>query len=171
VQWQNRFLKLNNFTPSKLFTCMKKAIFLFSLIVSMNIVRAQSSDIVSDEELRKYAIMMDSINTLTENIKNIITELVTKNPDISAARYNELSRLAGDSVKLKEAGATETELRALKKITEVRNQETNKLQEVLRTMATDYIGAATYNKIRNALRTDSALKAKYEAMMAELRVQ
>jgi Asp-tRNA(Asn)/Glu-tRNA(Gln) amidotransferase C subunit len=122
---------------------------------------------ITDEELARYVITMDSVAALTEQIKQVITELVTNNPAISAARYNELSRIAGDSVKLVEAKATPEEIRALKEITAKRDAETRKLQETFNKLATEYVGAATYNKIRNALRTDSALKARYEAMMAE----
>lgn len=133
-------------------------------------IQAQSVT-VTDEELQRYVIVMDSINELTEQLKSTISELVKNNAGITPARYNELSRLNGDSVKLKEAKATPAELKALKEITDRRNEETQKLQEAFKKLTTEYVGAATYNKIRNALRSDNELKARYDAMMEKRRKQ
>jgi hypothetical protein len=145
-------------------------IFLFFL-TGVNVLAQTPSVTVTDEELERYVIAMDSVNELTEQLKETISELVKNNPNLTAARYNELSKLNGDSVKLKEAQATPAELQALKEITERRNAETMKLQETFKKLASEYVGAATFNKIRNALRTDTELKARYDAMMAERKKQ
>jgi hypothetical protein len=68
---------------------------------------AQDDKTVSDEELQKYAIAMDSIETLKQNLITVITDLVENNPKVSASRYNELSRIIDDSTKLITASATE----------------------------------------------------------------
>ncbi|GIV35718.1 MAG: hypothetical protein KatS3mg032_0097 [Cyclobacteriaceae bacterium] len=145
----------------------KLFVLIFTIVCFFN-ASAQTTEVaVTDEELEKYVVTMDSVAVLTELIKQTITDLVNNNPALSASRYNELSRILGDSVKLKEAQATEEEIRALKEITARRDEETRKLQETFNKLATEYVGAATYNKIRNALRSDSALKTRYETMMAE----
>jgi hypothetical protein len=40
---------------------------------------------------------------------------------------------------------------------------------VFQSLAKDYIGASTYNKVRSALKSDAELKAKYNAMLAKLK--
>ncbi|MCS6974876.1 MAG: hypothetical protein NZM13_10365 [Cyclobacteriaceae bacterium] len=145
-----------------------KCFFSILLICLSAFALAQSSPtVVTDEELQRYVIAMDSINQLTEQLKQTLSDLIKNNPGITPARYNELSQLNGDSLKLKGAKATPAELKALKEINERRTAETLKLQEALKKLAAEYVGAATYNKIRNALRTDTELKNRYDAMMAQ----
>ncbi len=150
---------------------MRMISILFMTLIGMTGWAQNPSATITDEELKRYVVAMDSINELTEQLKQTISELVKNNPNITPARYNELSKFNGDSVKLKEAQATPAELKALKEISERRNEETMKLQETLKKLATEYVGAATYNKIRNALRTDTELKARYDAMLAERKRQ
>lgn len=150
---------------------MKPLFFLLLTCISIAATAQAPSAGITDEELKRYVIAIDSVNELTEQLKQTISDLVKNNPNITPARYNELSKFNGDSVKLKEAQATPAELKALKEISERRNAETMKLQETLKKLATEYVGASTYNKIRNALRTDNELKARYDAMMAERKKQ
>lgn len=150
---------------------MRPISILLVTLIGMTALAQTPSATITDEELKRYVIAMDSINELTEQLKQTISELVKNNPNITAARYNELSKLNGDSLKLKEAQATPAELKALKEIAERRNTETMKLQETLKKLASEYVGAATYNKIRNALRTDTELKARYDALLAERKKQ
>ncbi len=56
----------------------------------------------------------------------------------------------------------------MKEIIARRDEETKKINTTLQSLAKDYVGAATFNKIRNAIKSDAALKAKYDELMKEL---
>ena len=42
------------------------------------------------------------------------------------------------------------------------------INNAFQSLAKDYVGVASYNKIKKALATDEELKSKYEAMLKEL---
>jgi uncharacterized protein YpuA (DUF1002 family) len=130
---------------------------------------AQDDKTVSDEELQKYAVAMDSIETLKQNLISVITDLVENNPKVTAGRYNELSKIINDSTKLVETSATDEEVNAIKEIVARKKEETDKINEVFQSLAKDYIGASTYNKVRSALKSDAELKTKYDALLAKLK--
>jgi hypothetical protein len=126
---------------------------------------------ITDEALRQYALVMDSINDLTEQLKNRLTVLIKNNPKITEARYNQLVQLGSDHEKLKEAKATPEELAALQEINLKRTEETIKLSEVLKQLTTEKFGPAAYNAIRNAVKSDPEVKARYERILAEIRTK
>ena len=123
---------------------------------------------VTDEELTKYATAMDSINEMSVEVKEMITELVKNNKAVTAARYNEISKIIADEAKLTEAKATPEEIAFVKELAVKRDSATVKINQAVQALAKDYVGAATFNKVRKALSTDAALKTKYEALMTEL---
>lgn len=128
-----------------------------------------SAPAISNEELQQYAVVMDSINDLTEQLKNTLSQLIKNNPKISEARYNQLSQLGNDQEKLKAAKATPEELAALQEINLKRTEETIKLSEALKSLTTEKLGSASYNKIRNAIKSDPTVKARYEKIAADLK--
>jgi hypothetical protein len=129
---------------------------------------AQDAASVTDEELKKYAVAMDSIEVMKNHLIKVITEMVEHNEKITATRYNELSRIIDDEVKLTEAKATAEEIAAIKAVVAKKEEETAKINETFQSLAKDYVGAGTYNKVRSALKSDSELKSKYDALMQEL---
>ena len=142
---------------------------LFLMIMTTSVVNAQqSTDAVTDEELKKYAIAMDSIDNMKKDLMEEISELVKNNEKITAARYNELSKVINDETKLAEAKATPEEIAAIKEVLSKKDEGTAKIQSTFQSLAKDYVGAATYNKVRKALAEDADLKAKYDAIIAEL---
>lgn len=148
------------------------SLFIFSLIGYLSGVSGQDlSSTISDEELKQYAIVMDSINDLTEQLKGTLSKLIKNNPKISETRYNQLSQLGNDQEKLKAAKATPEELEAIQEINQKRTEETIKLSEALKSLTTEKLGASSYNKIRNAVKSDPEVKARYEKVAADLQKQ
>jgi hypothetical protein len=142
-----------------------KNIFLF-VIGCLAVGTAYSQNqTVSSEELAKYITAMDSVNKLTAAVKDTITEMVKKNKAVSASRYNELSKIIGDDVKLAEAKATPEEIAFVKQVTQRKEEETAKVNQTFQSLAKDYVGAATFNKVKKALAADPKLKAKYDSML------
>src|SRR5688572_23175112 len=77
---------------------------------------AQDAAAVTDDELKKYAVAMDSISELQAELNGSIKTMVTTNPTVSAARYNELFKIINDEGKLLEANATSDEINFVKEV-------------------------------------------------------
>jgi hypothetical protein len=131
-------------------------------------VSGQDSDAVTDEELKNYAVLMDSIEDMRQSLLSDMSESIKNNDQISAARYNELSKIIDDSVKLQSASATEAEIAAIKKVVANRDEGAAQIQETFKALVKDLLGASSYNKVKNALKSDAELKSKYESLLAEI---
>jgi uncharacterized protein YukE len=129
---------------------------------------AQDAAAVTDEELKKYAVAMDSINELQAELNGTIKAMVTTNTGVSAARYNELFKIINDEGKLLEANATADEINFVKQVIAKREEGTAKIKQTYQSLAKDYVGATAFNKVKKALTSDEALKTKYQGLMDEL---
>lgn len=125
-------------------------------------------DAITDDDLNRYAVAMDSIENMKTTLIATITEMVKGNEEVSAARYNDLSKIIDDEVKLTEAEATPVEIEFVKAVATKKEEETAKINEAFQSLAIDYIGAKTYNAVKKALAEDEAMKLKYEALLAGL---
>ena len=135
---------------------------------SLEQVQITDQDQITDEELQKYAVAMDSINDMKESLLEEISDIVKGDGKMTNARYNDLSKIANDPAKLAQAKATPEEIELLKKVAEKKNEGTVEINNTFKALAQDYVGASSYNKIKKALATDSELKSKYEAMLQDL---
>lgn len=150
---------------------MKNYILLLVLFIAVQNLQAQSADAqteITDSELEKYAVTMDSINDMKESLLEDITEMVKSNDKMTNARYNELSKIIDDQAALTKAKATPEEIAFLKEVAAKKEEGTAKIQETFQSMAKDYVGASSYNKIKKALTSDGAVKKRYETFMDKL---
>lgn len=127
------------------------------------------STAISDDELQRYAVMMDSIDEMRVSLLSEISDMVKSNERITVSRYNELSKIAEDQEKLTAANATEDELAALKEIQDKKDSGTVKINDAFRALAKEYVGASTYNKVRKALKDEPEVKSKYQTLLDELK--
>jgi uncharacterized membrane protein len=107
-------------------------------------------------------------DNMKEDLIDSISAMVKNNEKVTAARYNELSKIINDETKLAEAEAKPEEIEAIKGILKYKEEQTGKIQETFKSLATEYVGAAVYNKVKKALAENADTKAKYEALLAEL---
>lgn len=155
---------------------MKYIIILFALVAASVAVNAQDpvkqqtpdQEQITDEELQKYAVAMDSVNDMKETLLEEIGDIVKEEGKMTNSRYNELSKIANDEAKLAAAKATAEEKEVLKKVADKKAEGTEEINTTFQSLARDYVGAESYNKIKKALTTDTELKAKYETMLKEL---
>lgn len=151
---------------------MRNYIMLFALFFAVQTIQAQDSTPaqteISDEELEKYAVTMDSVEDMKASLLEDITEMVEKNEKMTNARYNDLSKIIDDEAALKEAKATPEEIAFIKDVAAKKEEGTKKIQETFQTMAKDYVGASSYNKIKDALKTNPELKKRYETQLGKL---
>jgi hypothetical protein len=150
---------------------MKFLTFLMTVVLVsvISIAKAQTTTpSFTDEDLKKYAVVMDSVKDMQATLRTSITEMVQKNTVMSVERYNELFKIAGDEAKLAEAKATPEEIAFLKQV-ETTNKDGNaKVNSTFQSLVKDYLGIKQYSAIKKSLETDSTTKAKYESMTNEL---
>lgn len=145
-----------------------KVLFLFLMTSMMSTMAIAQDDAITDEDLKKYAVAMDSIENMKGHLIETITEMVKGNEEVSASRYNELSKIIDDETKLAEAEATEVEIEFVKSVATKKEEETAKINEAFQSLAVDYIGAKTYNAVKKALKEDEEIMAKYKALTEAL---
>lgn len=145
-----------------------KVLFLFLTVWMMSTVAKAQDEGITDEDLNKYAVAMDSIENMKATFIETISEMVKSNENVSAARYNDLSKIIDDEAKLQEAEATPEEIEFVKSVAAKKEEETAKINETFQSLAKDYIGAKTYNAVKKALKEDAEIKAKYDSLMEEL---
>ena len=151
---------------------MRNFIMLFALFFVVQTIHAQDSSAtqtqITDEELEKYAVTMDSVEDMKTSLLEDITEMVEGNEKMTNARYNDLSKIIDDEAALKEAKATPEEVAFIKDVIAKKEEGTKKIQETFQTMAKDYVGASSYNKIKDELKTNPDLKKRYETQLEKL---
>ena len=123
---------------------------------------------VTEEELVRYATAMDSINEMSASVRLKLSDMVKDNPAITAARYNELSKIANDEAKLSEAKATPEEIAVLKEVADKKAEETTKINETYQTLAKEYVTPPVFNKVKKALASEPELKVRYDSLMTEM---
>lgn len=138
-------------------------------VLSLNTITAFSQDAtVSEEELTKYATVMDSVAEMSVVVQATLSDMVKESEVMNGTRYNELSKIATDEAKLAEAKATPEEIAFLNEVAEKKKTETLKINQAFQSLAKDYLGAATYNKVKKALAADAELKVKYDSLIEEM---
>jgi hypothetical protein len=147
---------------------MKYLTLAFVSVLMLSSYKISAQEQVSDEELKKYAVVMDSINDLRASLVEEIRTMVQEEGKMTSARYTELSKTENDEAKLAEVKATPEEIAFLKKVTEKKNQGTAEINKTFQALAKNYVGVSSYNKVKKALTTDTALKSKYETILEEL---
>lgn len=130
--------------------------------------RAQTSTEITDEDLKKYAVTMDSVESMQESLREIVAETVRSNTAMPVARYNELFKIAADETKMKAANATPEEVAFLKQIDDLRKVNIERINATYQALAKDYVGLKTFNAIRKSLESDQQLKARYDGVSKDL---
>jgi phage-related protein len=146
--------------------------FLCFIVLALSSHSAYSQDAtvsISDEELKKYAVAMDSIDNMRADLQKSISDFVKSSGKIGGTRYNELSKIINDEEKLKAAKATPEEIAAVKEVLAKKDEGTAKIQETFQALAKDYVGGTVYNKVKKALAADPAVKSRYDVILAEVK--
>lgn len=149
-----------------------KANLFFSILFlfAVTTVSAQeTNNTVSDEELTKYATAMDSVSELTTQLMDSISTMVKNSEAVTATRYNDLSKIITDEAKLAEAKATPEEIAFVKAVAEKKAEGTAAINATFQNLAKEYVGAATFNKVKKAIANDPAVKERYETLLSELK--
>lgn len=132
------------------------------LMLAAVVSKAQTTEKITDEDLKKYAVTMDSVEAMQQTLRKIVSTTVQKNTVMPVARYNELFKIIDDEAKLKTTNATPEEVAFIKEINALREENIKRINATYQALAKDYVGLTTFNAIRKSLKTDQELKARYD---------
>lgn len=150
----------------------KIKVWLIALLITAvggNVAMAQ--DEVSDEEIRKYAILDQVVLYMKKDISVELNKMIKAQEGIDGKRYSELAATKGDEAKLAAAGVTDFEKQFLSIVDNMKEERIDAIKVVNSALATKMVGdkGKTYKKIKAELKTDEALKARYAAILAEVK--
>jgi hypothetical protein len=123
---------------------------------------------VTDDDLKKYAIVMDSVENMKQALLTKISTKIKSNGKMKISRYNQLSKAIDDEAKLKELKATQEEVAFVKEVGTLKTEGAAKISETVESLANDFVGAAKYNKIKGSLEVDTNLRTRYEKIVSEM---
>ncbi|MDQ3393573.1 MAG: hypothetical protein M3512_05605 [Bacteroidota bacterium] len=127
---------------------------------------------VSDDELNKYAVVMDSIDAMKRNIQDDYNAMIQEEELMQGGRrFVEIQQVGDDSVRLTELNVTEMELEAFNKIQEKYTEMTTDFKESYTNLIKEDLGAALYNKVTKALKDDSEVKNRYDSILEEVKAE
>jgi hypothetical protein len=126
---------------------------------------------ITDEDLKKYAVVMDSVEAMKQNLLSEISTKIKSNGKIKISRYNELSKAINDQAKLTELKATPQEIAFVKEVGVMKTEGAAKISDTVEILAKDFVGAEKYNNIKNSLTTNTELKARYDEIFSEVQSQ
>ena len=152
---------------------MKKIVVLAFLVAGMFSVNAiaQETEEITDEELRKYAAMEDSVTAFYVMKNEEVIEMIKNHEVIEPGRYNEIKAAWEDEGKLAELEVTDEEKSAyegiLNAMAAVRDEVTELKINLIKDE--DILGVPIYNKINKAYKEDPEIKEKVDKLIAELK--
>lgn len=143
--------------------CMRiKFTFLTVLIFTGISAKGQQADSITNEELNRYAVMMDSLEALKKQRNDLSIKFAKGNEKITAARYQQLLPIIDDQKKLADSKASLNEVTYVKKALTDLTEEGKKFQIAFTSLMSEYVGYDTYSKVRKAISINPKVKARYE---------
>lgn len=152
---------------------MKKFNFLATLILILlagNTVIAQDEksdeDYLTDENLRKYAIIMEVKDGMIAEISSVTNEMIRDQEGMDGKRYTELSKGEGEPAK-------EYEKKFMEAVEKMKNERIDDIKTVNQILATKLLpdGGRAYKEIKAALGSNEEVKARYQKIEAQVKLQ
>ncbi|MDN3670869.1 hypothetical protein QWY93_16230 [Echinicola jeungdonensis] len=126
---------------------------------------------VTDEEIQKFAAMEDSVMVFYNQKNEELVDMIKNNEVIDGAgRYNEIKGAWGNEEKLAEIELTEEEKAAYEEILGFMESLSGEVRDLKISLIKndEILGAATYNKVNKAMKSNPEIKEKVDSTIAEL---
>lgn len=153
-------------------TIMKSRLFilgiLFAFFSTAAIAQDATEEQITDEELTRYAVAMDSVERMKATLMAKITDKVENNDLMVNSRYNELTKIIDEEAQLAAAKATPEEIAFVKEIGVMKDEGASVIKETLIAMVKEDVTAATYNRVTKALKSDPEVKKRYDAIFTTI---
>lgn len=138
---------------------MKKFLFAASFICVATFGKVLAQDI-SNEDLYKYAVVMETKSMFQDELSTQITDYVEKQDPAIKNRYN---ALAGG-----ETPANDAEKQFIDQVNSMKSERSSDFTEAYKTLIKRVLGAKTYGEVKKSLANDSAVKERYDAIVSAL---
>jgi hypothetical protein len=154
---------------------MKKVFVLAFLLVGLLNVNVYSQNTeneeITEEELRKFATMEDSVTAFYERKIEDIMEMIKNHEVIEPARYNDIKAAWGNDEKLAEIEIKPEEKEAYEGILAAMDSVKEEVTEVKVNLIKndEVLGIPTYNKVNKAYKENPEIKEKVDSITAELK--
>ena len=148
----------------------KIAVFCMVTLLSFS---AMAQDEITDNELMRYAMMQEVVNYMKKDISVEINSMIKSQEGMTGKRYQELSKTKGDEQKLADLEAKEWELKFLEQTDKFKADRIAAIKSVNSDLATKMVGnkGKTYKSIKEGLKEDESLKARYDVILASFKQQ
>jgi len=145
---------------------MKKLMYFLVFVIGMGFANAQDVEI-TDANLNAYAIANAGVKSITSTISPMVNDLISKQEGMTGQRFKELQATKGDADKLAGIEAQEWEIKFLSTVNEEIDKRKQAAKDLINIMAKYAIGSSKYKAIRDGLKNDADLKARYDAIIAK----
>jgi hypothetical protein len=147
-----------------------KKIAVFCMVTLLSFT-AMAQDEITDNELMRYAMMQEVVNYMKKDISVEINKMIKAQEGMTGKRYQELSKTKGDEQMLAELEALEWEIKFLEQTDKFKADRIDAIKSTNTDLATKMVGnkGKTYKSIKEGLKEDESLKARYEAILAILK--
>ncbi len=137
-------------------------------VFASNLAMAQEE--ITDNDLRKYAILSQSINLMKKDISIELNKMIKAQEGMSGKRYKELAATKGDEAKLAAIDTKDYENQFMALANKMMDERKASIKQVNSDLATKMVGnrGKTYKKIKAELKSDEALNTRYEVILAEV---
>ena len=129
-------------------------------VMAFSQVKAQDAEITNDN-LRRYALLNEVVDIMKSDIKSKTSEMVKNQDGMTGKRFNELRKSM--------EGAKEWEIKFMDLIAKKKADGIDAIKTANQVLASKMVGGKMYKKIKNELKTNDELKARYEAIAAKLK--
>jgi len=146
--------------------------FLMLCFVSVGVFAQEETEVVTDEEIEKFAAMEDSVMAFYEKKNVEMIEMIKNNEVIDgASRYNDIKAAWENEEKMAEIEITDEEKAAYEEILSFMGSLGDEVRELkIGLIKNDEIlGVATFNKVNKAMKENPEVKEKVEATQAALK--
>ena len=137
-------------------------------IIAGNAVMAQ--DEISDLDLRKFAVLSQSVEFMKKDISIELNKMIKAQEGMTGKRYKELVATKGDEAKLAAIEAKDFEIQFIALADKLKAERIESIKKVNSDLATKMVGnkGKIYKKIKADLKTDEALKARYDMILSQV---
>ncbi len=146
---------------------------LLLVLLNVNAMAQEESaaEEITDEEIQKFAAMEDSVMVFYNQKNEELVDMIKNNDVIDGAgRYNEIKEAWGKEEKLAEIELTDEEKAAYEEILNFMESLAGEVRDLKISLIKndEILGAATYNKVNKAMKSNPEIKEKVDSTIAEL---
>lgn len=140
------------------------------LLITIGTVESIAQETLTDEELTKYATVMNWANMQKTQMGKDLSAAVKADESLSGTAFNKI-RKAFKGGDVNSSDATQAEVDAFMVIQNNTDNRTAEFKVVYVEKIGSDIGNGLYNRIKKALKTDDDVKARYQAIYDGLQAQ